>query len=185
MTLYFQQVCAMGLMRVCSAQQSSDYKLWWRRQESAALLHLCRRLQVVNSCVLCAALVTVLVVGAVGCFDGTSFEGWWHWAYWQSWDWLGVCHCAGAAVLASVAARAYYMSFLLYGTIRDLDTGLIYRGWLRLTTVVNTVIHDVLYPARTQSGADWEARGPWYESAPLHYYELPANWYSYHYYAFD
>ena len=54
-------------------------------------------------------------------------------------------------MLGTVWARAYYMSFLLYGTIRDLDTGLIYRGWLRLTSAQRTVVHDVLYPMFIQS----------------------------------
>jgi hypothetical protein len=78
-------------------------------------------------------------------------------------------------VLGTVWVRAYYMSFLLYGTIRDLDTGLIYRGWLRLTSAQRTVVHDVLYPMFIKSWAEWEARGPWYAGDLLHYYELPAN----------
>lgn len=55
-----------------------------------------------------------------------------------------------AALLGAVGVRAYYMSFLLYGTIRDLDTGLIYCVWLRLTSPYRTVVRDILYPARVQ-----------------------------------
>jgi multidrug transporter EmrE-like cation transporter len=86
-----------------------------------------------------------------------------------------VCHCAAVPVPVLVVARAYYLSFLLYGTIRDLDIGLVYRVWLRLTTAPRTVVHDLLYPMHIQSWAEWEARGTWYEGSPLHYYELPAN----------
>jgi hypothetical protein len=66
------------------------------------------------------------------------------------------------------------MGCLLYGTIRDVDTGLVYRAWLRLTSPRRTVIHDVLFPMQIQSWDEWEARGPWYEEQ-LDYYELPAN----------
>jgi hypothetical protein len=90
-----------------------------------------------------------------------------------------------ASVLGAIGLRAYYMHFLLYGTIRELDTGLIYRVWLRLTTAPETVVHDILYPMFIQSWAEWEARGPWYTGDQLFHYELPANWYSYHYYSFD
>lgn len=38
-----------------------------------------------------------------------------------------VGHCAAAVVLGFVGLRAYYMSVLLYSTVRDVDTGLVYR----------------------------------------------------------
>jgi hypothetical protein len=81
LTLYFQQVCAMGLMQACAARQGDDYKFWWWRQESEFLLQWCCWLQAANTCGLFGALVLVLLAGAVGFFDATSFEGWWHWAY--------------------------------------------------------------------------------------------------------
>jgi hypothetical protein len=37
-------------------------------------------------------------------------------------------HCALACVLGGIVLRAYYVQYLLYGTIRDLDTGLVYRA---------------------------------------------------------
>lgn len=151
LTLYLQQLWGMALMGVCTAQQHGDYKFWWVRQESEALLWWCRLLQNANTVLLFGTSVLLLLLGAVGVFDGTSFEGWWHWAYWQSWDYMGVGHCAAAGVLGAVGLRAYYMSFLLYGTIRELDTGLIYRVWLRLTSAPQTVVHDILYPMFIQS----------------------------------
>ena len=81
LTLYFQQVCAMGLMGVCASQQAEDYKFWWRCQESALLAQWCRRLQTANSALLCGTLSVLLLLGAVGVFDVASFEGWWHRAY--------------------------------------------------------------------------------------------------------
>jgi hypothetical protein len=175
----------MALMGVCVAHQQGDYRFWWARQESEALLWWCRALQTANTALVCALAALLLLLGSVGVFDGTSFEGWVHWAYWQSWDYMAAGHCVAACVLGLVGARAYYMSFLLYGTIRDLDTGLIYRVWLRLTSAPQTVVHDALYPMFIQSWAEWEARGPWYIGDHMRCYELPANWYSYHYYSFD
>lgn len=98
---------------------------------------------------------------------------------------MDVGHWALALIVLLIVARAYYFSFLLYGTIRDVDTGIIYRTWLRLTSARHIVLQDSLYPMRIKSWDEWEARGPWYEDSLLRYYELPANWYSYHYYVFD
>lgn len=64
---------------------------------------------------------------------------------------MGLGHCVATIVLGVICMRTYYMSFLLYGTIRELDTGIIYREWLRLTSAQRTVIHDVLYPMFIQS----------------------------------
>lgn len=127
----------------------------------------------------------LLLLGACGYYDAISYEGWWHWAYWQAWDRLDVAHWAAAAWLFTVGARAYYLSVLLYGTIRDPDTGLIYRVWLRMTAPTRTVIYDSLYPIRVTPWGEWELRGTWYEDVHWRCYELPANWYGYHYYVFD
>ena len=63
---------------------------------------------------------------------------------------MAVGHCLAAAVVGLIGARAYYMSVMLYSTIRDLDTGLVYRMWLRLTTPYRTVVCDILYPPQGQ-----------------------------------
>ena len=78
LTLYAQQLWGMALMGVCSAEQLGDYEFWWRRQESEPLLWWCRVLQGVNTVLLSGVASCMLLVGAVGFFDGTSFEGWWH-----------------------------------------------------------------------------------------------------------
>jgi hypothetical protein len=40
---------------------------------------------------------------------------------------MAVGHCLAALLLLVIGLRAYYLGVLLYGTVRDLDTGLIYR----------------------------------------------------------
>ena len=84
LTLYAQQVCSMGLMSMCTVWQLRDYRFWWLRQEVPGLLQWCSRLQAVNTGVLFVAASLTLLAGAVGFFDSTSFEGWWHWVYWQA-----------------------------------------------------------------------------------------------------
>jgi hypothetical protein len=48
------------------------------------------------------------------------------------------------------------------------------------------VIYDTLYPMNTAPWSkEWESRGAWYEGMQPACYELPANWYGYHYYGLD
>lgn len=75
---YFCQTFLMGLSRSCYATQACDYGFWWRRQDSAFVLRWCSHLQSLNTCVLFGSLVIMLLLGAVGCFDAVSYEGWWH-----------------------------------------------------------------------------------------------------------
>ena len=64
LTLYLQQLWGMALMGVCEQQQRTDYKFWWVRQESEALLWWCRLLQNVNTALLFAVSVLLLLLGA-------------------------------------------------------------------------------------------------------------------------
>lgn len=148
---YFAQLCSLALLQLCSARQEDDYTLWWSRQHDAALLWWCSMLQAANTVCVFLGMSLLLLLGACGVFDGTSCEGWWHWVYWQAWDGMAVGHCLAATLLLVIGLRAYYLGVLLYGTIRDLDTGLIYRVWLRLTTAPRTVIYDTLYPMNVAS----------------------------------
>lgn len=78
LSIYFMQVCTMGLMQSCEGRQRADYVVWWRRQHDVALLRWCGWLQAANTCCLVAGLSVLLLLGACGVFDTVSYEGWWH-----------------------------------------------------------------------------------------------------------
>jgi hypothetical protein len=91
-----------------------------------------------------AAAPFVWLLGGWG--DALSVEGWWHCLFWRGWAAADYWHAAGLGLLVVAGLRHHFMATWLLHVQRELDTGLIYRTWLRPVAAAHLVGEDVAHP---------------------------------------
>jgi len=124
----------------------------------------------------------LLIWGAIGYYDYFSYEAWWHYLYWNLYDWVIGLHYIFLVMLGGVICKYIYLKVIYIFIIKDINTGIIYRLWIKPSFIRRVVMYDKLY---LQNLRMTRSSKRWYSSRYIKLYEVPADWYSYHYYNND